>query len=93
MTIVVEGDEIVGVVDIEDDACADDQEPNPHGAGEHRNEEPIAHVGDDFPLSPPRRAGIAGPEMLEHREDHRQPEGNGDHLLDGLAEHQGNLHG
>jgi len=93
VAVVVEGDQLVGIVNVEDDAGGDDQKADPHGAGEYRNEEPVADVGHDLPLAPPRRAGIAGPEMLEQREDHRQHEGDGDHLLDGLAEHQGDLHG
>ena len=40
-----------------------------------------------------RHHGVAGPEMLEHGEDRREHEGDGEQLRDGLAEHQGDLHG
>src|SRR4051812_19063042 len=80
-------------MDVEDEARTDDQKADPHDACEHRNDKPVADVRDDLPLAPPGHAGIAGPDMLEHGEDDRERESRGDHLRDGLAEHQGDFHG
>jgi hypothetical protein len=68
MTIVVECDQLVGLMNVEEDSGAEHQQPDAEDARKHRHEEPVADVGDEFALAPPGFARIAGPEMREHRE-------------------------
>src|SRR5436305_6875573 len=87
MAVVVKGDQLVGIMDVEDDAGAEHEQADTEYTREHRNDEPVANVGDELALAPPRNAGIASPEMAEDREDERQPDRDRDHLFDRLAEH------
>ena len=87
MAIVVKGDQPVGVMDVEDHAGAEHEQTDTEYAREHWNNEPVANVGDELALAPPRNAGIAGPEMAEDRKHHSQPDRDRDHLFDRLAEH------
>ena len=87
MAVVVEGDQFVGVVNFEQQAGAEHQQPDPEHAREQRHQEPVAEVGDELALAPPGRAGIAGPEMRQHREYQRQRDRDRHHLGHGLAEH------
>jgi hypothetical protein len=58
MTVVVECDQPVGIVDVEEKSRADHQQPDPEDAGKYRHEEPVAEVGDQFALAPPGLAGL-----------------------------------
>jgi hypothetical protein len=68
MAIVVEGDQLVGVLDSEHHGGQNHQQPDPEHAREQGDKEPVTDIGDEFALAPPRDAGIAGPEMSQHRE-------------------------
>src|SRR6476620_867850 len=87
MTVVVEGNEFVSVMNIKDYAGCQHEKPDPQYASKQRNEEPVADVGDELALAPPRRAGIAGPEMGQHGEYQRQHVLYGYHRGERLAEH------
>ena len=87
MAVVVEGDQFVGVVNPEQQAGAEHQQPDPEHAREQRHQEPVAEVGHELALAPPGPAGIAGPEMRQHREHQRQRDRDRHHLGHGLAEH------
>src|SRR5258708_1912387 len=63
VAIVVKRNQLVGVVNIEDYAGGEHEQPDPQYAREQWNEEPVANVGDEFALAPPGLSGIAGPEM------------------------------
>src|SRR5438270_8380977 len=87
MAVVVKGDQLIGIMDVEDHAGAEHEQADTEYAREHRNNEPVANVGDELALAPPRNAGIASPEMAKDREHHSQPDCDRDHLFDRLAEH------
>ena len=87
VAVFIEGDQVVGVVDVEDGGGADHQQPDAEHPRESRREEPVDDVGDDLALAPPRPAVVAGPEMGEHREHDRQRQRDRHHLLDGRAQH------
>ncbi len=87
MTIVIKGDKAVGVVDAENHAGAECQKPDPQHAREHWHKKPVTGIGDEFALAPPRGAGIAGPEMREHRKDEGEHDRDRNYLFDGLTEH------
>ena len=57
MAVVVECDQVVGVVNVEHHAGAEHQQPDAKHAGEHRHEEPVADVGDELAL---RHHGLPG---------------------------------
>jgi hypothetical protein len=69
VAVVVEGDQAVGRGDAEQQRGADDEQPDAQVTRDHRDKEPIAKIGDDIGLPPPRPARIAGPERGQHRED------------------------
>jgi len=85
--------QFVSVADIEENAGAEHQEPDPQHPCEQGDEEPVADIGDQFLLAPPRLARIAGPEMRQHREHQRQSNRDRHHLDDGLAEHLDDFQG
>ena len=87
MAVVVEGDQFVGVANSKQQAGAQHQQPDAEHAREQRHQEPVADVGDELALAPPGPAGIAGPEMRQHREHERQRDRDRHHLGQGLAEH------
>ena len=58
VAVFIEGDQVVGVVDVEDNAGAEHQQPDTEHPRECRHEEPVEDVGDDFALAPPRLAGL-----------------------------------
>jgi hypothetical protein len=60
--------------DAENQRRRDDQQPDAQQARDHRNEQPIAQVGDEIALAPPRLARIAGPEPGQHGENNREPD-------------------
>ena len=72
MAVVVEGDQFVGIANPEHEAGAEHQQADPEDTREQRHQEPVAEVGDELALAPPGLAGIAGPEMRQHREHQRQ---------------------
>ena len=92
MAVVIEGNQPIGIVDVEEDACAQHQEADPDHAREYRHEEPVDDVGDELALLPPGHGIVTGPEMGQHREYHRKHDRDGNHLLDGLAEHRQDFH-
>ena len=61
--------------------------------GEYRHEEPVAEIGDELALAPPWLAGIARPEMREHRKNHGQPDRDRNDLRHRLAQHLDNFEG
>jgi len=72
----------VNVVDI---CRAHHHQADAHEAGGQRNQEPIADVGDDLALVPPRAAGIAGRPVRQHREHDAERDRYRDDLEDGRA--------
>jgi hypothetical protein len=92
MTIIVERDQVVGCVNPEDQTGADHEQPDPQYPPEHRHEEPVAEVGDQFALAPPWRSGVAGPVVGQHREQQRQRDRDRHHLADRLAQHLDEFH-
>src|SRR4051794_4709698 len=93
MAVIVECDQLVGAMDIENNAGAEHEETYPEHAGKYRDEEPVADVREDLPLAPPGCPGVAGPETGEDREYDRQRNGDRDHLHDGLSDHHENVEG
>ena len=93
VAVVVEGNQLVGVMNLEDHPGAEHQQSDPQHAAHQRHEEPVADIGDELALAPPWRAGIAGPEMGQHREHQRQRDRDGDHLGDRLAKHLDDFQG
>ena len=87
MAVVIEGDQIVGVANSKQQSGAEHQQADAEHAREQRHQEPVADVGDELALAPPGPAGIAGPEMRQHREQQRQRDRDRHHLGQGLAEH------
>jgi hypothetical protein len=87
VTTVVERDQLVGIMDLKNQAGAEREQADAEHAREQRDEEPVAEVGDELALAPPRRAGVAGPEMGQHREDQRKRQRDRHQLHDRLAEH------
>ena len=72
MSVLIKGDQLVGVTNIENDAGADHHQPDAEYAGKYRHEKPVADVGDKLALAPPGLARIARPEMGEHGEQQSQ---------------------
>jgi hypothetical protein len=68
VAVFVEGDQAVGGGDVEQKRGAGDEHADAEVARDDRNEEPIAQVGDQIGLAPPRPPGIAGPKIGQHRE-------------------------
>src|SRR5215471_20464606 len=93
MPILVERDERLSIVDIEHDARAKHQQPDPHYTAENRHEKPVDNIGDEFALTPPGYRAIAGPEVGEHGKQDSERDSDRHHLFDGLAEHQDDFHG
>ena len=91
MAVVVEGDQVVGIANPEQQAGAEHQQADPEDTREQRHQEPVAEVGHELALAPPGLAGIAGPEMRQHREYQRERERDRDDLGHGLAEHLDDL--
>ena len=91
MTVVVECNQPIGVMDVEDKSREDHQQPDPEDAGKYRHEEPVAEVGDQFALAPPGLAGIAGPEMREHREHDGKDDRDRNDFRHRLAHHHDNV--
>src|SRR4029079_1983221 len=85
MAVVVECDQVIRLTDIEEDGGAKDQQPDAEDARKYRHEEPVADVGNEFALAPPGFAGIAGPEMREHREYNSEPDRDRNDLRHRLA--------
>ncbi len=92
MPVVVESDQLVGVLNAKDHGGQNHQQPDPEHAREQRHQEPVANIGGQLALAPPGRAGIAGPEMAQHREQRRQHDRDRHHLGKRLAEHLDDLH-
>jgi hypothetical protein len=70
---------------VEQQRGADDHQADAHEARAERDQEPVADVGDDIALAPPRRAGIAGRPMSQRREHEAEGDGDRDQLEHGLA--------
>ena len=68
MAVVIEGDQVVGIANPEQQAGAEHQQADAEDTREQRHQEPVAEVGHELALAPPGLAGIAGPEMRQHRE-------------------------
>ena len=64
VAIIVEVDQAVRGGDAEQERGADDKQADAQKAREDRDEEPVAKVGDQIALAPPRAARIAGPEVV-----------------------------
>jgi len=93
MAIVVKGNQVVGVINLEEYAGADHQQPDPQHAPEQRNEKPVTDVGDELALAPPRRSGIAGPEWVSTENTRASAIRDGHHLDDRLAKHLDDFQG
>jgi hypothetical protein len=72
--------------DSEQQRGADDQEPDAQIAREQRDDEPVAEVGEELALAPPRPPRIAGPEVAEDRETGPERERDRHGLHDGQAD-------
>ena len=86
VAVIVEGDQAVRGGDSEQQRGADDEHADAQIARDDRNEEPVAQVGDEIALVPPRPAGIASPERGEHREDGRERQRDRNVLHERLTE-------
>jgi hypothetical protein len=76
MAVLVEGDQSVGSGDVKECSSANNQEADAEIAGDNRDKEPVAQIGDEVALAPPRTARIAGPELRQHSEDRSQRQRN-----------------
>jgi hypothetical protein len=69
VAVLVEGDQALGGSDVKEHGRASDEQADAEIAGNDWNKEPVAHIGDEVALAPPRPARIAGPELGQHGED------------------------
>ena len=72
VTVLIEGDQAVGGGDAEQNRGAGDEHADAQIARDDRNEEPVAEIGDEIALVPPRRPGLQAQNTGQHGEDARQ---------------------
>jgi len=59
VAVLVEGDQALGGSDVKEHGRASDEQADAEIAGDDWNKEPVAHIGDEVALAPPRPARIA----------------------------------
>src|ERR1700692_747988 len=86
MAIVIELDEPLRAGDAEEERRTDHQQPDPQIAREQWDYDPIANIGDQLALPPPRTTRIAGPEERQDREHDAESDRHRHELEDGHAD-------
>jgi hypothetical protein len=69
MTVVIERYQAISGGDVKQQCGADNQHADAQKAGNNRNEEPVAKIGDEIAFLPPGTSGIACPEPRQDREN------------------------
>src|SRR5271170_1388361 len=86
MAVLVERDQAVGRGNTEQNGGSGNKQPDAQVTGKHRDEEPVAKIGDQVALVPPRPAWIARPEISQHGEDTGKRQRDRDALDKSLAD-------
>src|SRR3972149_7872430 len=85
MAVLVDVHDRLGAMNVEYQRRAQRQHADTKKAREQRDQKPVANVGDDLALAPPRTAGIAGRPAGQRREYHTEDDGDRDDSDEGPA--------
>jgi len=85
VAVIEEGDHVFLAAHVENQCRTHDQRTDPHHSRDNWNEKPVTGVSHQLFLLPPRRSGIAGPEISQRREHDRKSDRDRDDLQHGLA--------
>ncbi len=92
MAVQVEVGDLLAIGDVEYPHGQEHRQPDADIAGEDRREDPVAQVGAQAALLPPRPTRVAGREVRQGAEHHRHPDKPGQHLPEAVQLFRDELH-